>query len=243
MSDAITILHISDMQFGKFHRFAEKSGNPPNPHDTLTTRLIDDLKFLTKQQGLTPELIICTGDLAEWGMPKEFADAFAFLAKLSEHYSLPHNRCVVIPGNHDINRFSCSAYFDECKSNGEEPDFPWFPKWKQYKAAFDSFYSKFSDTRFDSVQPWSLFIIEELHVVVAGLNSTMDEGHDAAVNAESREDKGHHGLCEDRQYRWFSDRLSEPHFKGWLCVGAVHHNIIRGCRIDNENLRDAELLG
>jgi 3',5'-cyclic AMP phosphodiesterase CpdA len=243
MPEAIIVLHISDMQFGKFHRFAEKSGNPPNSRDTLAARLTADLQRLATQNQLRPDLIICTGDLAEWGMAKEFADAFAFLSNLCEHYGLLHNRCIVIPGNHDINRSNCEAYFSECKGDGETPIFPYFPKWKHYKTAFDAFYAGFSGITFDSETPWSLFINDDLRVVVAGLNSTMDEAHDAAVNAEEREDKGHHGLCTESQLDWFKKRLSEPRFEGWLRIGAVHHNSIRGCRSDDENLRDADLLG
>jgi WD40 repeat protein/DNA replication protein DnaC len=68
----------------------------------------------------------------------------------------------------------------------------------------------------------------------------MDEGHDEAVKAFA--DPGHHGLCTESQYRWFADRLDTSEFTGWLRIGAVHHNILRGCRQDNENLRDADLL-
>ncbi|GEM_PF-2778119 len=175
--------------------------------------------------------------------PKEFADAFEFLGGLCDHYSLPRSRCIVIPGNHDINRSNCEAYFLECKGDGEEPEFPWFPKWKHFKAAFDEFYAGISGITFNTETPWSLFVNEDLRVVVAGLNSTMDEGHHTAVDAEDRPDKGHHGLCEERQYDWFKQRLSEAQFDGWLRIGAVHHNTNRGCREDNENLRDAELLG
>lgn len=243
MPDAITILHISDMQFGKFHRFAEDNGDPPNPRDTLTARLIDDLQHLTEHNQLSPDLIICTGDLAEWGMPKEFGDAFEFLGELCDHYSLPRSRCIVIPGNHDINRSNCEAYFFECQGDGKEPEFPWFPKWKHYKASFDEFYAGSSGITFNTETPWSLFVNEDLRVVVAGLNSTMDEGHDDAVNAATRSDKGHHGLCTEPQIHWFKERITEQQFNGWLRIGVVHHNTIRGCRRDEENLRDADLLG
>ncbi len=243
MRNAITLLHISDMQFGKFHRFTEGRDGFPNPHDTLTARLIDDLKHLAEHNDVRPDLIICTGDLAEWGMAKEYNDAFAFLARLCDHYSLPHSRCVVIPGNHDINRKLCSAYFDECDGNGEKPVFPWFPKWKPFKTAFDKFYEGMSGIAFSESEPWSLFVNEDLRVVVAGLNSTMDEGHDAAVNGADRPDKGHHGLCTEPQLQWFKERLADDRFDGWLRIGAVHHNAIRGCRQDDENLRDADLLG
>ncbi|HWB05569.1 MAG TPA: AAA family ATPase [Verrucomicrobiales bacterium] len=243
MPGAITVLHISDMQFGKFHRFAEKHGNPPNPRDKLITRLTDDLDRLAEVNGLRPDLIICTGDLAEWGMPREFADAFDFLGKLCLYCGVPRKRCIVIPGNHDINRSNCEAYFKECQGDGEDPKFPWFPKWKHFKSAFDKFYAGMPDIAFTESTPWSLFVDGDLEVVVAGLNSTMAEGHDEAVNAAEREDKGHHGLCTEPQLAWFKERLSERRFEGWLRIGAVHHNVIRGCRSDNENLRDAELIG
>lgn len=243
MLDSITVLHISDMQFGKFHRFVEKNGDLPNAQDNLFTRLVDDLKQLATDNKLRPDMIICTGDLAEWAMGNEFDAAFEFLGKLCVHYDLPRSRCIVIPGNHDINRSHCEAYFNECKGDGRTPVFPWFPKWKNFKAAFDTFYAGISGITFDQDTPWSLFVHEDLRVVVAGINSTMDEGHDAAVNSEERADKGHHGLCTEEQLIWFKENLSDDRFKGWLRIGAVHHNVIRGCRSDGENLIDADLLG
>ncbi|MEM6797022.1 MAG: metallophosphoesterase, partial [Acidobacteriota bacterium] len=231
------------MQFGRFHRFAKETGDLSNPHESLTARLTEDLDFLAEHEGLTPDLILCTGDLAEWGLPQEFSDAFAFLERFCAHLRLPRERCAVIPGNHDVNRMLCSAYFDRCKGYGESPEEPWFPKWEPYKKAFDRFYAGVADVSFTEDHPFSLFAIDELQVVIAGLNSTMDEGHDGAVKDKDRADPGHHGLCGEPQYRWFQQRLREPRFEGWLKVGAVHHNAIRGCRRDDENLRDAELLG
>ncbi|MGV3615211.1 MAG: metallophosphoesterase [Fimbriimonas sp.] len=234
---------MSDMQFGKYHRFAKQHGPVPNHLDDLYHRLTSDLELLRTQKSLRPDLIICTGDLAEWGRPVEFTDAFDFLTKLCKQYDLPHHRCVVVPGNHDINRAHCEAYFSECKGNDEPVVFPWFPKWKNFKAAFDAFYSSCPGVTFDTDNPWSLFIDDELQVVVAGLNSTMDEGHDAAVNADEMLDKGHHGRCTESQLQWFHKRLADSHFEGWLRIGVVHHNVIRGCRNDNENLIDSDLLG
>ncbi len=246
--EAITILHLSDMQFGKYHRFSQNHpGTPPNDYDNLTQRLILDLDHLMgktsakiKTPIAKPDLIICTGDLAEWGLAKEFTQAFDFLGKVAEHLGLSRDRVVVIPGNHDINRKQCESYFIECAANDEKPLFPWFPKWKQFKAAFDAFYADSSGVTFSPVEPWTLFPIDDLGLVVAGLNSTMDEGHDEAVDALT--DTGHHGFCGELQLRWFEERLCSPEFAGWVRVAAVHHNIIRGCRKDNENLRDADSL-
>ncbi|MBK8094790.1 MAG: pentapeptide repeat-containing protein [Verrucomicrobiaceae bacterium] len=246
--DAITILHISDMQFGKYHRYSQAHpGTPPNEYDTLSQRLILDLDHLMgkttakiKAPIAKPDLIICTGDLAEWGLAKEFTQAFDFLGKVAEHLGLSRDRVIVIPGNHDINRKQCESYFIECEAEGEIPVFPWFPKWKQFKAAFDAFYADSSGITFTPAEPWTLFPIHELTLVVAGLNSTIDEGHDAAVEALA--DPGHHGFCGEPQLRWFEGRLSAPEFAGWIRIAAVHHNISRGCRSDNENLRDEDFM-
>ncbi len=81
--DSITILHVSDMQFGRNHRFGNlAAGDPDAELDTLFTRLDDDLKLLAKTPGVRPELVVVSGDLAEWGLASEFDDAFAFLDRI-----------------------------------------------------------------------------------------------------------------------------------------------------------------
>lgn len=69
-SDSITILHLSDVQFGRNHRFGSEE-----PFDTLCQRLEDDLRQLADEHDLRPEIVAVTGDLAEWGRPKEFEEA------------------------------------------------------------------------------------------------------------------------------------------------------------------------
>jgi len=71
---AVTILHISDMQFGKHHRFADPAGG----FDTLLRRLCDDLDLLSRENGLKPDIVALTGDLTEWGMKQEFEQVAAF---------------------------------------------------------------------------------------------------------------------------------------------------------------------
>ena len=66
----VTILHLSDPQFGKNHRFGST-----DPFDTLLQRLADDLRGLRTDPGLRPDLLVLTGDLAEWGRKSEFDDA------------------------------------------------------------------------------------------------------------------------------------------------------------------------
>src|SRR5258706_6693313 len=110
----VTILHISDIQFGRNHRFGRLALPPPDDQfDSLFARLRDDLDGLKESHGLTPDLIILSGDIAEWGKTSEFNDAYDLLDALAKHLNLARRRIVVVPGNHDINRGGCEAYFKE----------------------------------------------------------------------------------------------------------------------------------
>ena len=92
----ITLLHVSDMQFGRHLQFVPEPDAPPNEFDTLLERIWSDIALLRDKEGLKPDLLICTGDLAEWAWPKEFADAASFLG------DPPHRRrqllAAVTPG-------------------------------------------------------------------------------------------------------------------------------------------------
>jgi 3',5'-cyclic AMP phosphodiesterase CpdA len=68
---SITILHLSDIQFGANHRFGVDVKTVDGSIETLLGRFTDDLKEMRDDYGLTPELIVLTGDLVEWaGMIK-----------------------------------------------------------------------------------------------------------------------------------------------------------------------------
>ena len=85
----ITLLHLSDLQFGRHHRFGRLGlPSPDDKFDDLLSRLTDDLRTLEDDHGLRPDLLIVTGDLAEWGLKSEFADVLRLLEGLTEHYEL-----------------------------------------------------------------------------------------------------------------------------------------------------------
>jgi 3',5'-cyclic AMP phosphodiesterase CpdA len=94
-------------------------------------------------------------------------------------------------------------------------------------------YNDVQGVTFTEKRPWSLFVVEELKLVVAGLNSTM---------AESHEKDAHYGHLGDVQAEWFAEELKSFREQGWLRIGAVHHNVVRGATDDNENLRDVDDL-
>ena len=111
-----------------------------------------------------------------WGLPAEFNQAREFLDKVAGHLKLGHDRVVIVPGNHDINRKSCESYFNGCDADGEKPKQPFWPKWKQYAHSFEEFYRALAP-RFTVNEPWTWYEIPELKLVVAGLNSTISEIH------------------------------------------------------------------
>jgi WD40 repeat protein/3',5'-cyclic AMP phosphodiesterase CpdA len=226
---AVTILHVSDVQFGKHHRFADPGGG----FDTLLARLRDDLDVLARDHALRPDLIALTGDLTEWGMKAEFDQVAGFAEGLRAHLGLEPDRLLVIPGNHDINRKRCESYFLRCESDCELPRPPYWPKWEPYTGLISRLYRDVDRYRFTELEPWTLFEIPSLSVVVAGLNSTIGDSH---------RDEDHHGFVGEPQLRWFADRLVEYEARDWLRVGIVHHNAVRRAAVDDENLKDADDL-
>ena len=224
----ITLLHFSDTQFGKNHRFGSTE-----PFDTLCQRLEDDLDGLRDRHGLHPDLIAVTGDLAEWGMGQELKDAQALLERLAKHLKLTHDRVAIVPGNHDINRKFCSGYFEDCEGAGKEPEPPFWRKWKPWAEMFQDFYKDHVDIFFTEDQFWTFYEIEPLKVVLAGLNSTIAESH-------RKED--HYGHLGEEQVRWFAEKIRPYRDREWLRIGLVHHNPIRGALNDDEHLKDFDNL-
>ena len=230
----LTILHISDVQFGGNHIFGGNGLTPADQIvDTLSARLHDDLLLMRKTKGLRPEMLVVTGDLAEMARRSEFDDAAAFLESLAFALEIPHQHVAIVPGNHDVNWSASQAYFFECEADERVPEAPYFHKWDNFLRLFTGFYEDVPGVTFSRDAPWSVFEMPDLKVVVAGLNSTM---------AESHRDADHHGLLGEAQLRWFAERLCRYKKDGWLRIGAVHHNAIRMAEQDDENLRDSDDL-
>ncbi len=232
---ALTILHLSDLQFGKHHRYGRLGYLGPDAAlDEAFVPLWDDIAALrVGPDRLRPDLVVVSGDLAEWGRATEFRNAREFLEKLAVHLEVGHDRFVLAPGNHDLNRASCEAYFKECEADEAEPAAPYWPKWKHFHAAFQTFYRDFPQIQFAPELPWTLYEVTDRKLVVAALNSTMAETHREGT---------HYGWVGERQVRWFEEQLRRYRDRGWFRLGVVHHNVQRGATDDDENLRDADLL-
>jgi WD40 repeat protein len=192
----VTILHVSSL-------------SPPLPGNDLPV-----------------DLVIATGDLSADGRPSELREALAALDRLAQSLRLPRERIVLLPGDRDVNRDACAAYFSDCLAEEREPVFPYRPKWRSFAAAFQGFYGGVQGAAFSERLPWSLFAVPELRVAVAALNST------TAVNhlTDTAESPG--GLLGEEQLRWFAGALEPYRRRGWLCLAALHHPL--------DQVRDAE---
>ena len=202
----LTILHLSDLQFGPKHLFSD--GDVLRP-------LYEDLEGLAQRHGLQPDVLIVTGDLAEQGKKNEIETALSFLEALTGHLGLERQRVVVIPGNHDVNWKLCRNYFDDCEEEEKAAIPPFWPKLRFFSSLMDRFYRDVAGVEFNEEQPWTLFEMPDLQLVVAGLNSTMAETHEV-----------HYGEIGKEQLRWFAEKLADYRTKGWLRIGAVHHNVL-----------------
>ncbi|HEY0640616.1 MAG TPA: pentapeptide repeat-containing protein [Pseudonocardiaceae bacterium] len=227
-----TVLHLSDPQFGRLHLFGG-NGSAPSDHDTLSARLHADLRALRESHDLRPDVAIVSGDLAEWALPSEFRQVQEFLRRLAAELGLPHERVVIVPGNHDISRSACQAYFLDCQAEESEPRQPFWPKWKNYVALFEEFYADCPGVEFTPTRPWTFYAYPELRLAVAGLNSTM---------AESHRDSDHYGWLGEEQLGDAEDWLRPLGERGFTRVAVVHHNVLRKAVEDDENLRDADDL-
>ena len=216
----MTILHVSDPQFGEHHRFEDGS---------LGRHLISDLRHLTGTIGVPrPDLVIVSGDIAEKGMRAEYAQARAFIDAVCADLGLDLSRVVVVPGNHDVNWSLCRAYFAECDGDAVTPSEPYPRKWRHYRNFVTGMHGP---AAFTEDRPFGLHRFDDLRLVVAGLNSTMRETH-------RRDD--HYGWCGAEQLDWFAAELGTT--ARMTRVGVVHHNARRKAEADNENLRDEDEL-
>lgn len=217
---SVTVLHVSDTQFGRYHRF--------DADDSLAGHLIRDVAGLLAA-GVPPvDLVVLSGDIAERGKRAEYAQAAAFTEKLCQELGLGADRVVVVPGNHDVSWDLSEAYFAECRDEDLEPEVPYARKWRHYQNFVTSLHGP---AAFTEDQPYRLHRFDDLRVVVAAMNSTIRESH--------REDD-HYGWCGREQLRWFADQLATA--DGMLRIGVLHHNARRRAQADNENLRDEDDL-
>ncbi|MER7544229.1 TIR domain-containing protein [Spirillospora sp. NPDC127506] len=222
----VSVLHVSGPRFG---RTLAEPGEPTTATE-LQDRIWSDVTRLADSGVPRPDLLVVTGNITHSGSRKEFAEALSFLTGLRALLGLEAQRVVVVPGTHDVTRAACRAYFAGCEADDIEPQPPYWPKWRHYAGLFREFYQGIDALIFDSAQPWTLFPVPDLRVVVAGLNSTLPQTH-------REEDR--YGQVGRAQAAWFNERLRHFEDEGWLRLAAVEHTPIAG---EPGALRDPETV-
>lgn len=125
-----------------------------------------------------------------------------------------------MPGSHDVNRGARHGYFLLQEAAQQTPVPPYFPKWTAYATAFRDFYHDIPGVTFTPDEPWSLYEMKDLGVVVAGLNSTMPETHEHSPADRPAEISG-------VQLDWFARRLAILGRVGWRRIAAVSNHVTR----------------
>lgn len=91
--EPLRILHLSDLHM--------KAGADV---EELLQPLIADLRDAREGLGLRRlDYLVLSGDLTNCASPEEFEQARRFVSRLIELFGLTAQRCVIVPGNHDLN--------------------------------------------------------------------------------------------------------------------------------------------
>ncbi|MDP4508464.1 WD40 domain-containing protein [Nonomuraea turcica] len=208
--ESISVLHIGGPRFG---RALPDPGDPFTPED-MQARIWADLTGMYDRGMPRPDLMIVSGDLTESGSLGQFGQATRFVTDLRLLIGLEPHRLVLLPGPRDVTKAAASAYFMTCEADDVSPQPPYWPKWRHFAGLFGEVYQGLDDRVFDGGQPWTLFEVPDLKVVVAGLNSTM---------AMSHLERDAYALLGEAQAAWFAERLRPYEESSWLRLGGLGH--------------------
>jgi len=233
------ILHLSDLQFGIHHRWTgcDEPNDGKEGHryksnkdfQTLFNKLESDLKLLKEQHGLVPNILVISGDIAEWSTIDEYEFARTFVNSLfdSQMCEFSREETILVPGNHDVNWDLSNAYFLICSSKKKKPEIPYWRKFEHW----DQFYANVGSLdAYESKRPWQGYDLSRLGILAVGLNSCIEESH------REEDHRGYIGIQQAREVRdWFAEK--DPNH-GLPHIGVLHHNLTPDDIGDEECLRD-----
>lgn len=100
MDRTLTWLHLSDFPFGP-SRLGQGSGS-------FADALLHDLENLASRNGLCPDFVFCTGDVALGHLHgpsrSEFDQLQGLFDSVRQIFNLPRDHVFLVPGNHDVDR-------------------------------------------------------------------------------------------------------------------------------------------
>lgn len=237
-----TILHLSDLQYGRHHvdfKLARYPLYQDENYDLQLLKLTEDLAIL-KENGVSINLLVITGDLTETCAPGEYELVEKFLEGLLSFLELKREAVIMVPGNHDVNRNLCKAARLQAEAYNQDFRPPYFSKFEPYKQFFNRFYGKVvwpssvPPCEFREDKLFVNFYFPDKQILFCGLNSCIDE----------HEESPHYGNITIDQLRKAAKEINsfDPDID-YLRIAVMHHNFLRGSSCDDENLKDADDLG
>lgn len=176
------ILHLSDIQFGKAHAFEDI---PPEKYDSLLSSLITDIERNYNNDGIQiPNLIVISGDLADWGMPKEYKMAKKLLTGLLLGINgirghppyLTEDNVVIIPGNHDITWALSDAGLMKQPDDSFIANDLYNYRFSPFREFFTGFYSGRRNISNDPDDDYAIYnFIDQFGLLIVGFNSCVQE--------------------------------------------------------------------
>jgi formylglycine-generating enzyme required for sulfatase activity/predicted MPP superfamily phosphohydrolase len=97
----LTWLHLSDLHF----RAGERDAWDKN---IVLSALLNDITGMIQSEGMCPDFIAVSGDIADSGKLEEYERAEEFLRELLEVTQVPVEHLYLVPGNHDVDRGAIS---------------------------------------------------------------------------------------------------------------------------------------
>src|SRR6185369_2012509 len=95
----VTLLHLSDIHFNE-----DDVNTAMDPNFHLRHTLLEDVRKMRAKLGVSPDIIVVSGDIAYHGSSPEFSFAANWFEELCQAAHATLDRIFVVPGNHDVVR-------------------------------------------------------------------------------------------------------------------------------------------
>ncbi len=212
------IIHISDLHVTSFKTLSGEvldsvnSWLNTNPSDEIFNNYIDEFCSHILKHVLIDRTfyLIVTGDITNQGLKEEFDCVSTFFNKVIKRLDIDKKNIIIVPGDHDVNRFDCQAAYlaDDCSKRP-------FEYHEEKLKKFSSFYNDFFSEKFDA----SMSILrciewENERVVLVGLNSIFKIGFEGPNLGFFDIDKLDSELMK-----------VEEKYNGFSKIAILHHNL------------------
>lgn len=203
------IFHISDLHFGKAHRFRDDEIS-----QRLSLELVEEFERAIEQSkcSIGDVTVVVSGDLVDTGSRSEFNLAHEFLAEICQRLGLGREQIVLVPGNHDVDWAKAAIDLHERFDNylsfllefyGEE----------LFRTMFPLVTWDFSVKTDRPASSELVLVTQRGPITFVGLNSCVFEDH-----------QHHYGYIGVRQLRAIGKLLSRRG-QGGVRMAVMHHHL------------------